>query len=175
MPIVRAYHHNDPNGKGKIDKMQRFARMVDKIESFLSIWLLGIIVLLVFFSSLLRYIGFPINGADTIAETLFVWLIYIGADQVLRKDRHLGVDFFTQRLPVRIRNFISIVVLLVMLAFLVLVTYFGMSLTLANNGRILGDLPISYSFVAMAIPIGTFLMCLTIIVRILVLIWDFKN
>jgi TRAP-type C4-dicarboxylate transport system permease small subunit len=155
--------------------MQRFIQIVDKIETVLSTLLLSIIVLLVFFASLLRYLGFPINGADTIAAALFVWLIYIGADQVLRKDRHLGVDYFTQRLPGKMKNLTSLVVLLVMLVFLVLVTYVGMSLVIANNGRILGDLPVSYAFVTMAVPVGSFLMCLTTITKILVVMGNFEK
>lgn len=155
--------------------MQRLNGLIDRIESVLMVWLLGTIVVVVFFSSLMRYIGYPINGADTVAEALFVWLIYIGADQVLRKDRHLGVDFFTQRLPASLRNLTSIIVLLVMLIFLVFITYVGVSLTVANNGRILGDLPVSYALVTMAVPAGTFLMCLTTVTKILELIRGFNS
>ncbi|MGG3823053.1 TRAP transporter small permease [Geobacillus thermodenitrificans] len=150
--------------------MEKVIIFVGKIEKILSTLLLGVIVLLVFFSSLLRYLGYPINGADTIAAALFVWLIYIGADQALRNDRHLGVDFIIKRLSPRIRYFISLIIYLTLLAFLLLITYVGVLLTMENNGRILGDLPVSYALVTIAVPIGTALMCLTTVTKIFTLI-----
>ncbi|SDF33760.1 TRAP transporter small permease [Sporolituus thermophilus] len=153
--------------------VQRLGEIVDKVEVVLSRLLLVLIVLLVFFSSLLRYLGYPINGADTVAAALFVWLIYIGSDLVLRQDRHLGVDYLTQRLPIRLRKIVMLIVHFIVLAFLAAITHVGVVLTIANNGRILGDLPVSYAYVAMAVPVGAALMCLTTVTKIVTLICNF--
>ncbi|MEW8959435.1 TRAP transporter small permease [Neomoorella humiferrea] len=155
--------------------MERLTNAINKVETFISTCLLSAIVVLVFFSSLMRYLGHPINGADTIAASFFVWLIYIASDQVYRKDRHLGVDFFVQRVPERMGKIIAILVHLFILVFLLVVTYYGMVLTIENNGRILGDLPISYALVATAIPVGTILMSLTAVIKILRLIGELRN
>lgn len=150
--------------------MQRIEQIIDRVEMALSIFLMGLIVLLVFTSSLLRYLGYPINGADTIATTLFVWVIYIGADMVLRRDRHLGVDYIVKKLPAKLQFITSFIALIIIFAFLLYVAYIGMTLTLANDGRLLGDLPVSYALITTAIPFGTILMCFTIVTKIVTLL-----
>lgn len=146
--------------------MQKLMRTIDKIESFLSMFLLVFIVLIVFTTSLLRYFGHPINGAETVAATLFVWLIYIAADQVLRKDRHLGVDYFTQRMSPKMQTYVAILAHLIVFAFLAIITISGVVLAISNGGRIMGDLPISYVYVILSVPVGTSLMLLTTIFKI---------
>ncbi|MGB9858427.1 MAG: TRAP transporter small permease [Moorellaceae bacterium] len=141
--------------------MKHFTGMLDKIEAVASVVLLSVLSILVFVSALLRYLGHPINWSDTIAGVLFVWVIYIGADRAFRKDRHMGVDLLIRRLPSKVQACLSIIVLLIVLAFLLLIAYVGISLTMANTGRIIEDIPISYSLVTLSVPVGALLMCLT--------------
>ena len=45
--------------------------------------------------------------------------------------------------------------------FLVSIIVSGIHISIVNVGRIIGDIPISYSFVTIAVPVGSFLMLLT--------------
>ncbi|MBE3580631.1 MAG: TRAP transporter small permease subunit [Thermoanaerobacteraceae bacterium] len=147
--------------------MERLMRTLDKIEAIVSMVLLGFLTILVFFSSLLRYLGYPINWSSTIASVIFVWVIYISADRALRKEAHLGVDLFTRRLPEKIQHGVSVAVLLIVLVFLILVAYVAVSLATAHTGRITEDLPISYSWVTSSVAVGAILMSVTLVAKLL--------
>ncbi|MCS7233948.1 MAG: TRAP transporter small permease [Synergistetes bacterium] len=147
--------------------MERIFRIIDRVEAKFCQILLGIIVGLVFVSALLRYIGYPINWTNALASGLFVWLIYIGADRALRRKKHIGMGFFVEKLPSRIRWLIGILVDIVILVFLIYVSYLGIRMTLANTGRVFEEIFfLSYSVVVAAVPVGTILMSFTLIYQI---------
>jgi TRAP-type C4-dicarboxylate transport system permease small subunit len=50
--------------------------------------------------------------------------------------------------------------------FLVAVIVNGIHITIVNSGRIMNDIPISYSFVTIAVPAGALLMLITSIMKI---------
>lgn len=117
--------------------------------------------MLVFVAALTRYIGMPINWSVDIAQALFVWVIFLGANQAWRNSRHIGIDLFVQKVNARIRFWVQLGLLAIIAAFLVAIIVSGIHITIVNAGRILQDIPISYSYVTMAVPVGSFLMLLT--------------
>lgn len=148
--------------------MERFMEIIDRVELVLCQGLFVIIVGLVFVSALLRYIGYPINWTNALASGLFVWLIYIGADRALRRSRHIGMSSLVDRLPERARRAIGLATTILILVFLLIVTYLGVRMVLANTKRIFEELPfLNYSVVVAAIPLGTGLMCLTLVAEAL--------
>lgn len=148
--------------------MERIMAFLDRVEVAVCQGLLLVIVGLVFVSALLRYVGYPVNWTNALASGLFVWLIYIGADRALRRNRHIGMSSLVDRLPERARNTIELVTTLLILLFLVIATYLGVRMVLANTKRVFEEIFfLSYSVVVAAVPVGTGLMCLTLIARIL--------
>lgn len=148
--------------------MERIMAFLDRVEVAVCQGLLLVIVGLVFVSALLRYVGYPVNWTNALASGLFVWLIYIGADRALRRSRHIGMSSLVDRLPERARSTIELVTTLLVLLFLVIATYLGVRMVLANTKRVFEEIFfLSYSVVVAAIPVGTGLMCFTLIARIL--------
>lgn len=147
--------------------MERIFEVIDRIEIKLCQVLLGVIVGLVFFSALSRYVGYPINWTSALASGLFVWLIYIGADRALRRKRHIGIGFLVERFPPKVREVISLCTDIVILIFLIYISNVGIKMTMANTGRVFEEIFfLSYSVVVAAIPVGTILMSLTLLYQI---------
>ncbi len=136
-------------------------RKATTLEEWLSQFLLAVIVLLVFVAAFTRYIGMPINWSVDIAQALFVWVIFLGANQAWRSSRHIGIDLLVKRFDARTRNRIQLLLYGVIAVFLVSLIVSGIHITIVNAGRILQDIPISYSYVTSAVPVGSFLMLLT--------------
>jgi TRAP-type transport system small permease protein len=136
-------------------------RKATTLEEWLSQFLLAVIVLLVFVAAFTRYIGMPINWSVDIAQALFVWVIFLGANQAWRSSRHIGIDLLVQRFGARTRSRIQLVLYGIIAVFLVSLIVSGIHITIVNAGRILQDIPISYSYVTAAVPVGSFLMLLT--------------
>jgi len=144
-------------------RMDRGTRIpkASTLEEGISQFLLAVIVVLVFVAALTRYIGMPINWSVDIAQALFVWVIFLGANQAWRNSRHIGIDLLVQKVNARIRFWIQLGLLGTVAVFLVAIIVSGIHITIVNAGRILQDIPISYSYVTMAVPVGSFLMLLT--------------
>jgi TRAP-type transport system small permease protein len=137
-----------------------------KIENFITNLLMIGVVFFVFIAAVLRWAGYPISWSVEFAQFLFVWVIFLGANRCLREDKHISVDFFTKKLPDKVRISVEIVINLLVMAFLIFLVVFGTLLSLENSVRLISNLPISYSFITMAVPIGSMLMIITILFKL---------
>lgn len=134
-----------------------------KGEAILAGFLLAVIVLLVFAAGVLRWFGQPLIWSVDMAQLLFVWVSFLGADMALNKHAHIGIDYFSRRLPPRAHATLDLLLALVVLAFLLTMAVMGYRLTMLNLERQFGDSGISYAFVTGAVPVGCLLMAFTLL------------
>jgi TRAP-type transport system small permease protein len=146
--------------------MKKIAAGYVKAENFITNLLMIGVVFFVFIAAVLRWAGYPISWSVEFAQFLFVWVIFLGANRCLREDKHISVDFFTKKLPDKVRISVEIVINLFVMAFLIFLVIFGTLLSLENSVRLISNLPISYSFITMAVPIGSILMIITILFKL---------
>ncbi|NVK75944.1 MAG: TRAP transporter small permease [Oceanospirillaceae bacterium] len=94
--------------------------------AYLSLFL---IVCLVFFAALLRLAGVPQAWMGDLSKILFAWVIFLGSDVAMSAGRHIGVEFFEEKLPVYWRKIIAQLWSILIIAFLSFITYYGWFLT----------------------------------------------
>jgi len=94
--------------------------------AYLSLFL---IVFLVFFAALLRLVGVPQAWMGDLSKILFAWVIFLGSDIAMSAGRHIGVEFFEERLPILWRKRIAQLWSILIVAFLSFITYYGWLLT----------------------------------------------
>ncbi|MBZ8134737.1 C4-dicarboxylate ABC transporter permease [Afifella sp. IM 167] len=135
--------------------------VVARIELAIGILLLAATTLLVFAAAIARFLGHPIIWSVDLAQLLFIWLCFVGANRALRARAHLGVDLLVRRLPPMVRLVIEIALALLVVGFLVLLAVEGTRLTLLNSQRLFGDSGIPYAWVTMAVPVGCVILALT--------------
>lgn len=143
--------------------MSRLAFALNKIEETLTKLLLASIVLLVFYSAMVRWAGFPVAWSVEMAQLLFIWLVFIGANQALRKNRHIGVDFFTSKLSSKGQLIIQVFTNILIGGFLLYCIYFGFVQTSQFTLRSIQNLPLSYSYITASVPVGCSLMFITLV------------
>jgi TRAP-type transport system small permease protein len=124
--------------------------------------LLIIIVALVFAAGILRWFDHPLIWSVDLAQLLFLWVSFIGANQALRNRAHIGMDLLVRPLPLGLRRVIEIALALVTLAFLLIMVVMGYRLTMLNLQRVYGDSGISYAYVTGAVPVGCLLLAITL-------------
>ena len=134
-----------------------------KIELTIGLVMLGVIVILVFMASIMRFFGHPLIWSVDLAQLLFIWLCFIGANRALRMKSHLGVDFFIRRFSIRCRFFLECVISFFILIFMISLVVKGVELTILNKERLYGDSGIPYAFVTIAVPFGSILISMTIV------------
>lgn len=145
-----------------------------RIEDAVSKLLLAIITLLVFVAAIARTLGDPMIWSVDLAQLLFVWLCFLGANRAMRIKAHIGVDFFVRKLPLTPRWLLEIALGLLTLGFLMTLAYTGYKLTLLNWQRVYGDSGISYAWVTGAVPVGCALLSVTVLINLVRAIRDRK-
>jgi TRAP-type C4-dicarboxylate transport system permease small subunit len=133
-----------------------------RAEAALGKLLLVVIVVLVFAAGVLRWFDRPLIWSVDLAQLLFVWISFIGANQALRARVHIGMDLLVRPFPMAVRCVLEIGLALLTLAFLLYMVVLGYELTMLNKERVYGDSGISYAFVTGAVPVGCLLLAITL-------------
>ena len=136
-----------------------------RLEDIASKFLLAAITCLVLVAAVSRTIGHPVVWSDDFAQLLFVWLCVLGATRAMRLKAHMAVDYAVKRLPRTPRWLLELFNAALILGFLLTLAYSGYNLTMMNLQRVYGDSGISYAWVTIAIPVGSFLMSIEIIIH----------
>ncbi|MGL4496573.1 MAG: TRAP transporter small permease [Beijerinckiaceae bacterium] len=142
------------------------APLLIRLEDIISKLLLAIIVVLVFGAAVARSVGHPIVWSVDMAQLLFVWLCFLGANRAMRIKAHIGVDLFVRKLPRTQRWIIELMLGAITLAFLIALMVSGYKLTMLNWQRVYGDSGISYAWVTGAVPIGAGLLAVTLLINL---------
>ena len=146
--------------------MKRIYEGYCKFEEALFSFLFAVMVALVFCSAIARGIGHPLVWSLDVAQLLLCWTSLVGADVAFRHDKFIGLDLFTRKLPPRVQRILELVVLLLMqIAFIIFINW-GVRLSIKSWKRAFQTLPISYSFVTIALPVMSILMTLTNVLKI---------
>jgi TRAP-type C4-dicarboxylate transport system permease small subunit len=115
----------------------------------------------VFLQVVVRYLGFAgLDGLEEVPRFLFIWLVMIGAASAMQRGQHTVLDYFINRLSVRMHALVLILTNAVgigLFAYLI-----KLSLVLVPNAQLqtsagLG-LPLGWVFAA--VPIGSALIIL---------------
>lgn len=138
-----------------------------KVEEAISRILLAACTILVVVASLGRWLGYPIIWSVDMAQLLFVWICFLGANQAMRRNQHVGVDLLIVNLSPRVRRWIMAIHFLIIEAFLAAMVYFGINLTLLNVERQFGDTQMSYAWVTVSVPVGSALLFFTILGKLI--------
>jgi TRAP-type C4-dicarboxylate transport system permease small subunit len=98
-------------------------RTRSKVETALylaSAVLMLLLAVLVFYSVIMRYVfSRPPIWAENVPLTLFIWMTFIGAAVATKRGLNLKVTYFVDKLPVRARSAIEVVMHALVLALLV--------------------------------------------------------
>ena len=91
---------------------------LNKVETWLVCAGLLILIFTVFAAAVLRFFGVDMSVSTDLAQLVFAWVSFIGADLAMRKDKHMGVDMLITRFPVKLLNAIYLFNYLLILFFL---------------------------------------------------------
>ena len=137
-------------------------RILDKMLEVLLMISVAVLVVDVLWQVFTRFvIGDPSSWTEELATYLLIWVSLLGAAVALGRGAHLGIDYFTHKLPERCRIQTEIFVFAAISIFSLLVMVVG-GIRLVRQTLILEQisvaLHISMGYVYLAIPIsGAFL------------------
>jgi TRAP-type C4-dicarboxylate transport system permease small subunit len=144
----------------------------NRVEEIASNALLAVITALVFLAAVSRTFGAPLIWSVDLAQILFIWLCFLGANRAMRLKAHIGVDMLVRNLPQTPRWLLELALGVVAIGFLMALAVSGYRLTVLNWERIYGDSGIHYAWVTGAVPVGCLLMSVTVLAS---MIGSFRN
>lgn len=136
--------------------------MYDRVEEILGKLFFAATTLLVLIGAVTRAAGHPAIWAVDLAQAAFAWACVLGADIALRHNGHIEIDILVRMLPREARRLLALLWLTVIAAFLAVLVYYGVQLTLLNVERPMGDIDLSYAWVTAALPVGALMMLISV-------------
>ena len=146
-----------------------------KVEETLATIGLIVMTTFIFLSAMGRFMGRPINWMVDIALFLFAWVSFMGADVGIRQNRIINVDFLTSKFPMKIQKMLAITWSVVIILFLALLIYYGTTLSLGNLKRQFQNIPLSYFYVTVSIPVCSFFMIISMLLKLKKQVFDFPS
>lgn len=141
--------------------MKKFYEKFCRFEEQLALVLLAGLTLLVFVSALMRTIKHPLNWAQDVALVAFAWLIFIGGDIAVRGSGLIGVDLLVSKFPKPVQKWLDVFYKILIIGFLGVLVFYGTRMVTQGWSRRIAALGISYSWVTMAVPVGSMLMIIS--------------
>jgi TRAP-type C4-dicarboxylate transport system permease small subunit len=129
-------------------------KRLGQIELAICVILLAVITGLVFVASVMRFFGYPLVWSVDLAQLLFIWVCFLGADKAMREKTHLGMEIPVKYLPYKYHLWLELTCSVIILAFLAVLAVKGYELTVLNIERTFGDSTLSYGWVTAAVPVG---------------------
>ncbi len=137
-----------------------------KLEEIIANLLLFGIMILVFSAAIFRTVGSPINWAQDAALVAFAWMIFLGSDIAVRGPGLIGIDLLVKRFPNAIQKTLDILFKVIIIVLLSVLVVFGFQMVVNGWSREITTLHISYSWVTLAVPVGSFFMIISTLVRL---------
>jgi len=144
-----------PHGAVRRRIQDTLDRAADGVLLLLSLLLVGIVLLAVFF----RYVlGHALYWSDEVVRYLFVWFTLLGAAICVRQREHIRVEYFAEKLPPRVQRVLQCGLLWVVCGFQVVMVWIGFAWVWSVRGSLTSAFqwPLNWCFYA-ALPVGMLL------------------
>ena len=89
--------------------MEKLLRILDRILDGIALIILALLVLVVGIQIFARYVlNHSLFWSEELARYLFIYLVFLGAAIMLRKNRHIQVSFFTKSLTPSLQKIVAV-------------------------------------------------------------------
>lgn len=144
--------------------IQKILSTIEKVEIFLSKILLAAMIVVVALQVFCRYLlNKPLSWPEELSSFLLIWLTYLVADILLKRQGHVQIDFFTGKLSEKAQHIVSIGVNVYILVFLVFLIVNSIKIEMLQIHHVVGAaLKIPKAFYTMAVTVSGISMTLSI-------------
>lgn len=123
--------------------------------------LMSVLAVLVIAAVVLRAANAPLTWYDEVAGVLLAWITYYSAALAALKRAHLGFPNLVATLPAAARVPVTLLASLIVIAFFVVVAWYGLQVIILLQGDYLASLRwVPISFTQSVVPIGAILFVL---------------
>lgn len=155
-------------------RLDRAAELLDRWTSVVCLFVLAAMTAIACLEVFVRYVlRGSLPWAEEVPKYLMIWLTFLGASLVTRRDSHVGFTTVLEWLPLRLRRWILLLGRLLVLLFLYYMVRWGFVLSFTMGFvSVTAALQIPFFYVFLAVPIGG---CLMILQLVAVMIGELAN
>lgn len=150
--------------------MKNLVALINKGLAVFTICLSAFLVFCVTWQVLSRYIlSSPSTVTDELARYLFMWVAMIGAAYTTGQHRHLAIDLLVMKLTGARKQFISVIIQLVIITFAGVVLVYGGGILVSStlvSGQITPALGWQMGYIYLCLPVSGLLMIMYALVDI---------
>ncbi len=144
---------------------------MDKLEKIILVILavlFSVMVIALFYQIIMRFIFQNANSwSEEMTRYSFIWMTMLGSAVATRRSRNMDVDFLVKKMPKLLRNLNSVVTKGLIIAFIVVLIIYGISLVGITHKQLSAGLRVPMSYIYASVPTGGILMLLFIIENII--------
>jgi len=139
-------------------------RILQKTEAAVAMFLLAVIVIVGTAQIFCRYVlNSSLIWSEEFMRYGFVWVSMLSCSIAMREHKHISVDFLTSSIGPRVNLVLYIITRLLSVVYILMMIPAGIQLCMKTAGARSSILPVSWSLVYAAYPIGLFLMLCSMI------------
>ncbi|MBD3308384.1 TRAP transporter small permease subunit [candidate division KSB3 bacterium] len=148
-------------------------KMLERVESFLLLLLLTLIICLVGLQILSRVSGYSVQWSEEITRYIFVWMVFLGAAAGIRTDSHIGAEFFGAMLSEKNQLRLKFFHHSIFFIFLALTFYFSIPFIRMQRqfGQSADTLPIPMFLITSIIPVA----CVLGLAHLIEALWTIRH
>lgn len=139
--------------------MKILRKVADFIVAFILTAAASTMIVSIFLQVTFRFIlHSPLYWTEELSRYSFVYIVFVGAAWAGKERMHLGVDYFTSKLPGRLEKRLKIIMDILIMLFSAAIVYAGFQVVPVNFGQLSPALNIPMGAVYLAIPVGFLLL-----------------
>ena len=105
----------------------------------------------------------PLAWTEELARFILVWLTFLGAAYAMSLKAHISIDYFVNKLPVRLHKATLVLSTFISIAFFYIMVTEGYSMTVRTMGQFSSVLEIPMGLVYSIIPISGIILTINIL------------
>jgi len=140
--------------------IHKISNFIDKICCKLTITILAMMVIITALQIICRVFFSALSWSEELTRYLLVYLTFLGASSVYKRNGHISVLVFKQLLPPLFQKIASIFVIVLCGVFFGISTFYGLKYMGLQGNQLSAALRIPMKYVYMSIPIGFLIMIL---------------
>lgn len=139
--------------------MSAIIHYLEKFLKFLVISAIGLMLLIVFFQVISRYVfNYTPSFAEELSRYLFVWIVFLSLPLVAQSGGHMAIETITSRISGVKLKACRVLASIFTLAFLAIMTWQGIRMVMIADFQTSPAMVIPMSWVYIVIPFGCGLM-----------------
>jgi len=130
--------------------------------------IMSVVIILLLLGVISRYIfSKPLIFTEEAARLFFVWAMFLGAVEALRRNQLIKITSFFNFFPKNIKKIINKIIILIITANLILLFFTGLEVVKSTSFTRLTTLPLPTSSLYLVVPFSSLLMLVIILSRLI--------